>query len=354
MQPSFDDIAPTGKEETRFCRSSYKPEGTLMKTLKLLSVLATLAWAFTATSGARGEEYPTRTIRLIVPFAPGGGNDTLARIFAEKLSESLGHAVVVDNRPGAGTTRGTTMVARAEPDGYTLLLSSIASHAVSPYLYRNVGYDPIKDFAPIALLGIAPVIMAVNADVPAKSVAEFIKVAKANPGQFKFGSGGVGSVMYTSAMVFSQVAGVEMLHVPYQGAGPAYGALMAHQVDVVIDTAAALIPFIQSGSVRGLAIARKSRLPEAPDIPTFAEAGLPAFDANGWYSIHAPAGTPPAIVEKLNKEIIRISNLPDVRERLRQLGTDTVSNNTPEHLTEFVGSEIEKYKKIFKDAVPPQ
>jgi tripartite-type tricarboxylate transporter receptor subunit TctC len=144
-----------------------------------------------------------------------------------------------------------------------------------------------------------------------------------------------------------------MLHAPYKGAGPAYLALMAHQVDLVIDTAAALLPYINTGRVRGLAIARKSRLPEAPDLPTFAEAGLPAFEANGWYSIHAPAGTPPAIVAKLNKEIIRISNLPDVRERLRQLGTETVVNNTPEHLTEFVSSEMQKYKKVIKDAVPP-
>ena len=326
-----------------------------MKISKLASVFATLAWTFSATSGASAEEYPTRSIRLVVPFAPGGGNDTLARIYGQKLSESLGQAVVVENRPGAGTTLATAQVARATPDGYTLLLSSIASHAVSPYLYPNVGYDPIKDFAPIALLGIAPVILAVNVDVPAKSVAEFIKAAKANPGQFKFASGGVGSVMHTSGMVFSQAAGVQMLHVPYKGAGPAYIALMAHEVDMVIDTASALMPYIdiKAGRIRALAIARKSRLPEAPDLPTFAEAGMPAFEANGWYSIHAPAGTPPAIVAKLNKEIIRISNLPDVRERLRQLGTETVENNTPEHLTEFVRSELEKYKAVIKDAVPP-
>jgi tripartite-type tricarboxylate transporter receptor subunit TctC len=324
-----------------------------MKISELASVFATLAWAFTATSGASAEEYPTRTIRLVVPFAPGGGNDTLARIFGLKLSESLGQAVVVENRPGAGATLATAAVARATPDGYTLLLSSIASHAVSPYLYPSVSYDPIKDFAPIALIGIAPVIMAVNVDVPAKSVAEFIKEAKTNPGQFKFGSGGVGSVMHTSGMAFSQAAGVEMLHIPYKGAGPAYVALMAHEVDLVIDTASALMPYIKSGEFRGLAIARKSRLPEAPDLPTFAEAGLPAFEANGWYSIHAPAGTPPAITAKLNKEIIRISNLPDVRERLRELGTETVAKNTPEDLTEFVRSEMEKYKKLFKDAVPP-
>jgi tripartite-type tricarboxylate transporter receptor subunit TctC len=192
--------------------------------------------------------------------------------------------------------------------------------------------------------------MAVNVDVPAKSVAELITAAKAKPGQFKFASGGVGSVMHTSGMVFSQTAGVEMLHVPYKGAGPGYIGLMAGEVDLVIDTAAALMPYTSTGKVRGLAIARTSRLPEAPDLPTFAEAGLPAFEANGWYSIHAPAGTSAAIVAKLNQEIVRISNLPDIRGRLRQLGTETVANNTPENLTAFVRSEMEKYKKVIKDA----
>jgi len=323
-----------------------------MKRSKLMLVFATLACAFASSAGAVADDYPNKPIRLIVPFAPGGGNDTLARIFSLKMSESFG-TVVVENRPGAGTTLASGQVARSAADGYTLLLSSIASHAVSPLLYRNVSYDPIKDFAPVALIGIAPVIMAVNNDVAAKSVSEFVAAAKAKPGEFKFGSGGVGSVMHTAGLAFSQAAGVEMLHVPYKGAGPAYVALMAHEVDLVIDTAAALLPYTGTGTgkVRGLAIARKSRLPEAPDLPTFAEAGLPAFEANGWYSIHAPAGTPPEIVAKLNKEIIRIGNLPDVRERLRQLGTETVADNTPERLTAFVQSEIEKYKKIIKEPI---
>ncbi|GAA4328957.1 tripartite tricarboxylate transporter substrate binding protein [Pigmentiphaga soli] len=311
---------------------------------------ATLASMFAIAPGARAQAYPTRPIRLIVPFAPGGGNDTLARLFGQKLTESLGQAVVIENRPGAGTTIATAQVARAAPDGYTLLLSSIASHAVSPNLYRNPGYDPIKDFAPVALLGIAPVILAVNVDVPAHSVGELIKLAKARPGDLKFASGGVGSVMHTSGMVFSQVAGVQMLHVPYKGAGPGYVALMAHEVDLVIDTAAALMPYVSTGKVRGLAIARKTRMPEAPDLPTFAEAGLPEFEANGWYSIHAPAGTPAPVIDKLNREINRISNMPDVKERLRQLGTEVAPDNTPENLTAFVRSELAKYTQVIKNS----
>jgi tripartite-type tricarboxylate transporter receptor subunit TctC len=325
-----------------------------MNRRKAMSAVILLSFGLGGAADVSAQEYPTRPIRLMVPFAAGGGNDTLARVFGQKLSESLGQSVVVENRAGAGATLATSQVARAAPDGYTLVLSSIASHAVSPHLYKSVDYDPIKDFAPIAMLGIAPVIMAVNNNVPAKSVSEFIAAAKAKPGEFKFASGGVGSVMHTAGVAFSQAAGIQMLHVPFRGAGPAYISLLAGDVDLAIDTAAALMPYTSTGRFRGLAIARASRLPEAPDIPTFAEAGLPAFEANGWYSLHAPAGTPRAIIEKLNREIVRISELPDVRERLRQLGTETIPNNTPETLTQFVQSELEKYRRIMKDVAPAE
>lgn len=325
-----------------------------MISLKWTALATALAVVCAGSGPARAEDYPSRPIRLIVPFAPGGGNDTLARLYGQKMSEGLGQTVVIENRPGAGTTLATGQVARAAPDGYTLLLSSIASHAVSPYLFKNVTYDPIKDFAPIALIGIAPVVLAVNLDVPAKTVAEFIALAKSKPGDLKYASGGIGSVMHTSAMVFSQAAGVQMLHIPYKGAGPGYIAVMAREVDLAIDTAAAMLPYTSTGKMRGLAIARKERQPEAPDLPTFAEAGLPGYEANGWYSIHAPAGTPKAIVEKLNKEIIRVSNLPDIKERLKQLGTETVADNTPEKLTAFVQRELEKYKTVLKGVAPQE
>jgi tripartite-type tricarboxylate transporter receptor subunit TctC len=321
-----------------------------MNVRNLVCTIAAVALAYTALQSVQAQEYPTKSVRLLVPFAPGGGNDTLARIFGQKLSEAWGQQVIVDNRPGAGTTIATAMAARAAPDGYTLLLSSIASHAVSPNLYREPGYDPIKDFSPIAMLGIAPVVMGINVSVPARSVSEFIVLAKSKPGALKYASGGVGSVMHTSAMVFSQVAGVDMLHVPYKGAGPGYVALLGGEVDLAIDTTAALLPLVRSGKVRGLAVARRTRLPDVPDLPTFAEAGLPGYEANGWYSIHAPAGTPPSITTKLNREIVRISNLPEIQERLRQLGTESVANNTPEQLTAFVRSELAKYTKVIKAA----
>jgi tripartite-type tricarboxylate transporter receptor subunit TctC len=315
-----------------------------------LSIVAICIAVLLGVPAAQAADYPDRPIRLVVPFAPGGGNDTLARLYGQRLGEALGQAVVVENRAGAGATLGAAHVARSAPDGYTLLLSSIASHAVSPTLYRNPGYDPVKDFAPVAMLGVAPVILAINPDVQAKTLSEFIAQAKSNPGRLNFGSGGVGSVMHTSGMVFRQIANVDMLHVPYKGAGPAYAALIAHEVDVVIDTAAALLPLVENGNVRALAIARKTRLSEAPEIPTFAEAGLKDFDANGWYSIHAPSGTPADIIARLNAEIVRISATPEMQERLRQLATETVPDNTPENLTRFVRSELAKYSKVIKDS----
>src|SRR5258706_2230853 len=244
-----------------------------MKLHTLISAFAALIVTSLATATV-AQEYPTKSIRLLVPFATGGGNDTVGRVFGQKFSDAWGQSVVVENRPGAGGTLATALGARAPADGYTLLLSSIATHAVSTHLYRDPGYDPLKDFAPIALLGVAPVVMGINLSIPAKSVQEFITLAKVKPGGFKYGSGGNGSVMHTAAMVFSQAAGVEMLHVPYKGAGPAYVALVGSEIDLVIDTTAALLPLVRSGRVRALAVARRTRMPEAPEIPTFMEAGL--------------------------------------------------------------------------------
>ena len=320
-----------------------------MKLRWMITACAALAANPPAVSLVHAQDYPTKSIRLLVPFATGGGNDTLGRVFGQKFSDAWGQSVVVENRPGAGGTLATALVARAPADGYTLLLSSIATHAVSPHLYRDPGYDPLKDFAPIALLGVAPVVMGINLSIPAKSVQEFITIAKAKAGGFKYGSGGNGSVMHTAAMVFSQAAGVEMLHVPYKGAGPAYVALVGSEVDLVIDTTAALLPLVRSGRVRALAVARRTRMPEAPEIPTFIEAGLPAYEANGWYSMHAPAGTPAAIVARLNAEISRVMKQPDMQERFKQLGLDG-GGGSPEQLTQFVRSEFVKYAKLIKDA----
>lgn len=320
----------------------------MKKSAIVLAILALTVPNFFAGI-ASAQNYPTKTIRLIVPYPPGGGNDLLARIFAQKLTEAWGHQVIVDNRGGAATTIGTAIAARAVPDGHTLLLSSIASHAVSPLLYRNPGYDPIKDFAPVTLLAIAPMILGVNPSTPINSVQDLIKFAKAKPGVLKFGSAGAGSPMHMGGEIFRDVTRVDILHVPYAGGGPALMSLIAGETDIAFDTAASILPHVRSGKIRAIAIARESRHPEYPNLPTFAEAGLPAYQANAWYSIHAPAGTPRPVIAKLNKELVREIKLPDVAERLRQLGSEGVGN-TPEQLGEFVRAELAKYAKLIKAA----
>ena len=301
------------------------------------------------TGTAAAQSYPTKTIRMIVPYPPGGGNDALGRLFAQKLTEAWGQQVIVDNRPGAGTTIGTALAARAVPDGHTLLLSSIASHGVSPVLYRNPGYDPIKDFAPITLLAIAPMILGVNPSTPIHSVQDLVKLAKTKPGAVKFATAGPGSPMHMGGEIFRDITRTDILHVPYSGGGPALISLIAGETDIAFDTAASILPHVRSGKIRAIAIARPTRHPEYPNLPTFIEAGLPAYQANAWYSMHAPAGTPRAVIDKINKELVKAIAYPDVQERLRLLGSEAVGN-TPEQFAAFVRAELAKYTQLIKNA----
>ena len=296
-----------------------------------------------------GHAYPTRPVRLIVPYPPGGGNDTLARLFGQKLTEAWGQQIVVDNRPGAGTIIGTQLAARSAPDGYTLLLSSIATHAVAPNLYRNPGYDPIKDFTPITLLAIAPTVLCVNTAVPAKSVQELIRLAKARPGELKFASGGNGTPPHMAGEIFASMTGIKLLHVPYKGGGPAIAGLIGGETSMMFDTAASILPHVKGGKLRALAIARSARLPEYPDLVTFTEAGVSGYEVNAWYSVHAPAGVPREIVAKVQRELVRILGLPDIRERLKQLGSEGVGNS-PDEFARFVRAESAKYAKAIRDA----
>jgi tripartite-type tricarboxylate transporter receptor subunit TctC len=308
-------------------------------------VLLLLLCVFCAA--AHAQSYPSKPVRLIIPYPPGGGNDTLGRLFAAKLSERMGQPFVVENRPGAGTMIGTEAAAKSAPDGYTILLSSIATHALSPNLYSRVPYDPIRDFAPITLLGIAPTVLVVNADLPAKNVAELIALAK--KGQLAYASGGNGTPPHINAEVFKSVAGVDMLHVAYKGGGPALVDLIAGRVHVMLDTAASAMPHVRSGKLRALALSAPKRTPEYPDLPTFAEAGLPQYDTNAWYSMHAPAGTPAEIVRRLNGELVAILKDPDILARFKQLSTDPVGNS-PEEFGAFVRAELDKYARIIKAA----
>jgi len=310
-------------------------------------ILTALLCAFAVQ--ALAQPYPAKPVRVIVPYPPGGGNDTLGRLFAAKLGERMGQPFVVENRPGAGTMIGTEAAAKSPPDGYTILLSSIATHALSPNLYARVPYDPIKDFAPITLLGVAPTVMVVNQDLAAASLAEFVALAKAKPGSFTYASGGNGTPPHINGEVFKALAGVDLLHVPYKGGGPALADLVAGRVHVMLDTAASAMPHVRGGRLRALAISAPQRSPEYPDLPTFAEAGLPQYETNAWYSMHAPAGTPPDVVRRLNAELVAILKDPDILARFKQLSTDPVGNS-PEEFAAFVRAELEKYARIIKAA----
>jgi tripartite-type tricarboxylate transporter receptor subunit TctC len=244
---------------------------------------------------------------------------------------------------------GTEAVAKSAPDGYTILLSSIATHALSPNLYSRVPYDPIKDFAPITLLGIAPTVLVINKDIAAKDLRELIAMAKAKPGELAYASGGNGTPPHINAEVFKAVAGVDLLHVAYKGGGPALADLAAGRVHVMLDTAASAMSHVRAGRLRALAISAPKRSPEYPDLATFAEAGLPSYDTNAWYSMHAPAGTPAEIVRKLSAELIAILKEPQIVERFRQLSTDPVGNS-PEAFADFVKAELDKYARVIKAA----
>lgn len=316
--------------------------------LWLLYVLCMIAAGFTGPAAAE-KNYPNKPIRLIVPYPPGGGNDTLARMFAAKLVEAWQQQVIVDNRPGAGTTLGVSIAARAVPDGHTLLLSSIATHAIAPNLYAKPGYDPVKDFAPITLLAVAPTVLVRHPSLPAATLKDLIALIKSKPGEIRYASGGSGTPPHMAGVIFASMTGSRLLHVPYKGGGPAITGLMGGEVQIMFDTAASILPHVRSGKLQPLAIARAQRLPDYPQIPTFTEAGLAGYEVNAWYSMHAPAGVPASIINKLNVELVRHLQLADIRQRLQQLGSEPVGNS-PAELAKFVQAENRKYAEAIKES----
>ncbi len=320
-----------------------------MKAIRFIGTVAATLGAAIVTQTACAQEYPVKAIRLVVPNPPGGGNDVIARLFAQKLSEAWGQQVVVENKGGAGTTIGTAFVAHAAPDGYTLILSLVSSHAVSPNLYRDPGYDPIKDFTPITVLAVSPMLLGVTPSFPVKSMRELIALAKKKPGTITYASGGGGSPMHMSVEIFKRMAGIDLVHIPYKGGGPAQLGIAIGEAYMGISTTGSMLAMVQAHRIRALAVGRATRLTDNPDIPTFAEAGMPGYDTNTWYSMHAPAGTPDAIADKLNWELVRILGLPEVKERLRQLSSDGVGY-TRQQTAVFVQYELAKYAKVIKEA----
>ena len=290
--------------------------------------------------------YPTRPIRLISPFAPGGGNDIISRTLGPVLTKNLGQSIVVDNRPGANTIVAMEILARATPDGYTLVTSS-SSLATNATLYTKLPYDSIKSFAPVSMVGVSPLVVAVNPALPIKTIGELIAAAKAKPGSILYPSAGTGNSTHLGGELFAVMAGVTLTHVPYKGLGPGLVDLMAGRLQAIFSTAPAAIPHIKTGRLRGLAVTTAARSNLMPQLPTVAESGVPGYETGSWYGITAPAGTPRAVVSRLNKEITTVLGTPDFREQLLNAGADPMQT-TPEQFAAYVQIEIAKWAKVIK------
>jgi tripartite-type tricarboxylate transporter receptor subunit TctC len=317
--------------------------------MKLLRILPWFLWALFSSAHLLAQSYPTKPIRMLAPYPPGGGVDIAARTIGQKLSETFGQQIIVDNRPGAAGNIGMEIAARAAPDGYTLIMSSAGPVAMNPGLYPALPFDPLKDFAPVALAASTVYALVVPAALPVKSVKDLIALAKAQPGKLTYASSGVGGPPHLAFELMQLTAGIRMIHVPYKGAGPALADLLGGQVTAFFADLIAARPHLASGRLRALGVSSAQRAPSAPDVPTIAEAGLPGYEATGWSGVLAPAGTPRAIIQKLNAEIVRVLPLPDVKERLAGDGSE-FGKNTPEQFARFIRAELEKWRKVIKTA----
>ena len=295
------------------------------------------------------QSYPSRPLRAIVPIAPGGGTDTTGRLVLTRLGEVLGQQIVVDNRAGGGGTIGAMIAAKAAPDGYTFLFGSIATHAVNPAMYKKLPYDHIRDFAPVARIGTVPNVLVVHPALPVKTVGELLSHARASPGKINYGSAGIGSPPHLSMELLKSMTGVNIVHIPYKGAGPALAELLGGQTQVMCTSLAGQLPHIKAGRVRALAVTTARRNAQVPNVPTMIEAGVPGYEVTIWYAVFFPAGAPKAIVTRLNSELVKILNSPDMKERLAQIGVDPAPS-TPEELAAFVKAETAKYTKVAQDA----
>lgn len=308
--------------------------------------LCLLALTCAAPPVSAAESFPTRPIRLISPFAPGGGNDIISRALGAAISKGLGQSIVVDNRPGANTIVAMEILARATPDGYTLLTTS-SSQATNATLYAELPYDSIRDFSPVSMIGVSPLVLAVNPALPIKSVGDLIAAARAKPGSIMYPSAGTGNSTHLGGALFAAMADIQLTHVPYKGLGPGLLDLMAGRLHVVFSTAPSAIPHIKTGRLRGLAVTTAARSNLVPQLPTVAESGVPGYEAGSWYGIIAPAGVPRVIVSRLNREITSVLATADFREQLMNAGADPMPN-TPEQFAAYLKSEIAKWAKVIK------
>jgi len=309
-----------------------------------------LAASLAAPFGAQAADaYPSKTITLIVPFAAGGTTDILARVIGQALNKELGQTVIIDNRAGAGGNIGAQLAARAAPDGYTLFMGTVGTHAINQSLYRKLPFDPIKDFAPLTRVAMVPNLLVANPTKPYKNVKELIAYAKAHPGKVNFGSSGSGSSIHLSGALFNTMAGVDMVHVPYKGSAPAVSDLLGGQIDIMFDNMPSAIQHVRSGKLRALAVTTAKRSPELPNVPTIAEAGVPGYEATSWFGMFAPANTPAPIVARLNTALVKVLAQPDVKKKLAEQGAEPYSEK-PEQFAEFIRKETAKWGKVVKDS----
>ena len=311
--------------------------------INYLLTLCAMSWA------ANAQQYPNKPIRIIVAYTPAGATDILARAVGQKMSETFGQPVVIENRPGANGNIGTDVAAKATPDGHTLLMVTAGTHGINPSLYRKLPWDAVKDFAPVSLVAMVPNIFVVNNSVPAKSIKEFIAYLKANPNKFNYGSPGNGSTAHLSMELFKTMTGTNMQHIPYKGSAGVLTDVMGGQILATMDNMPPYLPQVKAGKIRALAVSTPKRSPAVPDVPTVAEAGVAGYSSGAWFGLVAPTGTPKAIVDKLASETQRILKLPDVNERLSALGAEPVGDS-PTQFAAHITSEIAKWAKVIKDA----
>ena len=320
----------------------------MMTAACLRSVLVCAMGVFIAQY-ACAQSYPNKPIRFYTPYPPGGTTDIMARLFGAKMHEAWGQPVVIEAKPGAGGNIGADFVAKAPPDGYTILMGASGPLAINASLFSKLPYDPVKDFAPIVLSASVPLVLVTHSTLPVKSVKDFIVLMKARPGQFNYASAGPGSPQHLTAEMFKFMAKVEMTHIPYKGSGPAIVDLIGGQIPFAFESMIPILPHVKGGKLRALAVTSRQRSPVLPEVPTVDATGVPGFESIAWYGVVAPAGTPKEIVAKLNGEMVRIANLPDIKQRLIEMGSPPVAG-TPEQFGALIRSEIPKWGKVVKQA----
>jgi tripartite-type tricarboxylate transporter receptor subunit TctC len=348
-----------GSEEIRradrLILDSMAPSNTIVGKNTFANTVATFVWtlALVAAGGLAAEQacaqaaYPAKPLRWIIPFAPGGGGDIVIRNVGQRLGDALGQVVVIENRSGAGGNVGTDAVAKAAPDGYTILMANVAPMAINVTLYPKLPYDPVRDFAPITLVATFPNVLVIHPSIPAKNVAQLAALARAKPGFLSYASAGNGSTTHLAAELFRTMAGLDMVHVPYKGGGPALADLLGGHVSIYFSSLPAALPHLRTGRLRALAITSLKRSRGAPELPTMAESGFPNYEADTWIGAVAPAGTPPSVIGRLNTELVRILGTSDMQQHLVANGAEPATS-TPEQFSSYIRSEIVKWAKVIQ------